>query len=90
MQFKNFSYTKKKDKKTEKYLVMILREDETHFGGIDLGKLDGSEVKKVFEIQKQYEAEIKPFIDKAYRQYIKENVTNEVVANNPKQLPNSK
>jgi hypothetical protein len=90
MQFKNFNYTKKKDGETKKYLILLLNEGQEHFGGIELSLLEGDEITKVFNIQKEYETAIKPYVEKAYRQFIKENVTDEFVGNDLQQLSNSK
>jgi len=83
MKFKNFTYKKKKDGETKNYLVLITKEDQTHFGGIDLTKLDGGEIKVLVDIQKEYETNMRQFIEKAYRLYIKENVINENDTGNP-------
>ncbi len=77
MKFNNFTYIKKKDKLTKKYFVLILDENETHLGGIDLGKLEEKEINILLDAQKEYEAKMNPFVKKAYRKYIKENVLNE-------------
>jgi len=90
MRFKNFTYTKKKDGETKNYLVMILNTDAEHIGGIDLGKLEDKEITEVIEIQKQYEKSLRPFIEKAYRLYLKENILNELDTDYPQQLSDSK
>lgn len=86
MKFKNFTYKKKKDKEIKDYLVLITRDDQTHFGGIDLTKLDEDEIKILLEVQKEYETNMRPFVEKAYRMYIKENVIDENDTGDPEQL----
>jgi len=90
MKFKNFTYKKKKDGETKNYLVLITRDDQTHFGGIDLTKLDEKEIETLVGIQKEYETSMRPFIEKAYRMYIKENVVDENDTGDPEQLFDSK
>lgn len=90
MKFKNFTYKKKKDDQTKKYLVLITRDDQTHFGGIDLTKLGEAEIRALLDIQKEYETDMKPFVEKAYRMYIKENVIDEDDTGDPEQLFGSK
>lgn len=90
MKFRNFTYKKKEYNKTKDYLVLITREDQTHFGGIDLARLDDEEIEILIDIQKEYETNIKPFIKKAYRLYIKENVIDENDTSDPQQLLDSK
>lgn len=90
MKFKSFTYEKKKDKLTKKYFVLILNDSENHIGGIDLGKLEDSEIEVLLGIQKEYEAKMEPFVKKAYRKYIKENMSNEDSNSNPQQLLSSK
>jgi len=77
MKFKNFTYKRKVDDKTNNYLVLVINENKTHFGGIDLKNLNDKEIKALVEIQKEYETNMKPFTEKAYRMYIKENVIDE-------------
>ena len=86
MKFKSFTYVKKKDKETKRYLVLLTREDQTHFGGIDLTKLEDEDIKILLDIQKEYETKMKPFVEKAYRLYIKENVVDENDTGDPEQL----
>lgn len=45
MEFKNFSYIKKKDGETKGYLVLVMEDGENHIGGLDVGKLDDEEIK---------------------------------------------
>jgi len=86
MKFRNFTYKKKGFYKPKDYLVLITREDQTHFGGIDLAKLDNKEIEVLVDIQKEYETNMKPLIKKAYRLYIKENVIDENDTGDPQQL----
>lgn len=86
MKFKSFTYKKKKDNETKNYLVLITKEDDTHLGGIDLTKLEEKEIQILVDIQKEYESKMKPFIEKAYRMYIKENIVDENDTGDPQQL----
>jgi hypothetical protein len=109
MLVKNFKYQKKKDNEIKNYLVMILEEDEKHYEGLDLTKLEdkeiedaknlvvqfemkdakwrreannnGQDIKNYIEenedIQKEideYKENLKPYVKKAYRKYLKENI----------------
>lgn len=78
MEFRNFTYTKKKDGETKKYLVMKLDENDKHLGGLDLKELSEYEIEQVIEIQKQYETAIKPYIKSAYKCFLKENIQNDI------------
>ena len=89
MKFKNFTYKKKKDGETKNYLVLVTKEDDTHFGGIDLTKLNEREIKVLVDVQKEYETSMRPFIEKAFRLYIKENVIDENDTGDPQQLLDS-
>jgi hypothetical protein len=89
MKFKNFTYKKKKDGETKNYLVLVTKEDETHFGGIDLTKLDEKEIKTLIDVQKEYESNMRIFVEKAFRLYIKENVVDENNISDPQQLSDS-
>ena len=77
MKMKKFSY-KKKDGEEREVNLFVLNESDTHMQGIDLSKLTEDEVKTVKYIQSIWEASMKPFIDKAYRNFIKENVVGEI------------
>jgi hypothetical protein len=77
VKIKNFEYKKKKSGEIKKYLLMLLDENESHIGGIDFTKLEQDEIDEVIKIQSEYEKELKPFIEKAYRKYIKENIIDE-------------
>jgi hypothetical protein len=85
MRFKNFTYKKKKDGETKNYLVLVLHETDTHFEGIDLTKLEEDEIKVLVEIQKEYETQLRPFVQKAYRKYIKENLVDANDTSDPQQ-----
>lgn len=76
MTFKKFKYTKRSDNETKDYFVLVLDENKNpnHFGGIELGLLDDKEISQLITIQSEYEKAVKPFVSKAYRLFIEENV----------------
>jgi len=71
MKIKKFKY---KDEERE---LFQMNNDEKHIAGIDLTKLSDEEIKSFLKTQKEYEEKIKPFVKKAYRNFIKENILNE-------------
>ncbi len=75
MKEKKFSYTKKNGEQGN-YNVLVLNEGTDYLNGIDLNKLNEEEVKKVKEIQKEYEEKLKPYM-KAFRKFIVENILEE-------------
>jgi len=95
MTFKKFKYTKKSDNETKDYFVLVLDENKNpqHFGGIELGLLDDEEISQLITIQSKYEEAIKPFVKKAYRLFIEENI-NELdpfnTTDSEDELPDSK
>ncbi len=74
----DFKYEKKKGEITE-YSLLVLDTNEKHKSGIDLKKLTEEEQKTVIEIQKKYEQDLNPFVKKAYRTFIIEQIINESV-----------
>lgn len=81
MKIKEFQYTKKNGDKTEPK-VMVLHEDNTYLQGIDFKKLTNDEIQTVKGMQQNYEDNIKPFVNKAYRRYFKDKM--EGVIDGPK------
>jgi hypothetical protein len=74
MKVSHFKYTKKKTGEVKSYDLLVLKETDTHIGGIDYSKLDEDEVREVTMIQMEYEKVLHPFVKKAYKNFIKENV----------------
>ena len=68
MKIKEFRY--KKNDEFEDRKLLVLHEDKEYLKGIDLNKLEETEVKDLEFIQQDYEEKIKPFY-KAYRQFNK-------------------
>mgnify|MGYP006304192995 CR=1 FL=1 len=73
MTLNKFNYTKKNGEKKE-YDLLVLKESETYLAGIDLNKLTEKEKEELFVIQQEYEEKTKPFVNKGFRNFIKENI----------------
>lgn len=74
---RQFSY-KKKDGEEREVKLLVLNESDTHMNGIDLSKLGQDEVCTVKVIQREYEKELKPYMNRAFRNFIKESVVGEI------------
>jgi hypothetical protein len=74
MKVSRFKYKKKKTGEIKDYNVLVLNESEKHMGGIDYSKLDEPEISEATKIQIDYEKKLQPFVKKAYRMFIKENI----------------
>ena len=74
MKINHFKYKKKKTGEIKEYDLLVLNETDTHKGGIDYSKLTEDEVKEVTKLQMEYEKALHPFVKKAYRSFIKENI----------------
>jgi len=72
MKIKNFRY-EKPNGETEPQ-VLVFHETESLVEGIDITKFEPKEVIALFDIQRSYEKQIKPFIDKGYRRYRKDKI----------------
>ena len=69
-----FSYKKKGNGEEKEYDVVVSGSGPDYLNGFDLNKLSEEEQKELIEIQKEYERKIQPYIKIAYRQFLKENV----------------
>lgn len=74
MKVSRFKYKKKKTGEVKEYNMLVLYETETHLAGIDYSKLTKDEITTVTKIQMEYEKVLHPFVKKAYRNFIKENI----------------
>ena len=74
MTVKHFKYTKKKTGEVKKYTVLVLRDTDNYLGGIDFTKLTQPEMEEVTKIQMEYEKVLQPFVKKAFRNFIKNNI----------------
>jgi 2-oxo-4-hydroxy-4-carboxy--5-ureidoimidazoline (OHCU) decarboxylase len=68
-----FLYEKKGGERSE-YDLLVTNRTPDRLYGIDLNKLEDNEKKEVKEIQKEYENKMAPFIKKSFRNFIKENI----------------
>jgi 2-oxo-4-hydroxy-4-carboxy--5-ureidoimidazoline (OHCU) decarboxylase len=75
MELRGFNY-KKKNGEERKVNVMVLNEQQDSIAGIDVTRLTEKEGQEVFNIQKEYEEKLKPFM-KAYRKFLKEGILEE-------------
>ena len=74
MKISHFRYKKKKTGEIKEYNVLVLNETGTHLAGIDYSKLTKDEIQEVTKIQMEYEKVLHPFVKRAYRNFIKENI----------------
>lgn len=72
-----FKYRKKESEEEKEYNVIVTTKGPSHFAGFDLNKLTEEEAEELKNIQKEYEQKLKPYF-KAYRQFIKENVVENI------------
>lgn len=77
MKIRNFDYTKKNSEETSKREILQLHDTNDWIDGIDFTKLDEEEREIVLGIQTQYEEDMKPFMKKAFRRFLKEGIKNE-------------
>ena len=72
----DFSYKKSENEKKD-YTVLVLNEDEKSISGISLENLTQEEKEKVLYLHTKYCEDMKPFVFKAYRKFIKEKIITE-------------
>jgi len=70
---KKFRYLKEGSEPKD-YELLVLNRDELHENGIALNYLNEEEKNKLFEIIKNYEETLKPFM-KSFRSFMKSNMT---------------
>ena len=81
MTIKRFKYKKKKTGEIKEYVLLVLVDTGKLLGGIDYTKLTEAEVVEMSRIQMEYERVTRPFVKKAYRNFIKENIEDERESN---------
>ena len=71
-----FKYTKEKDGDLEKTLreALLLNDHEKYVNTLDFGYLTEQEKTEALAIQADYEAKLKPFMDKAFRRFSKDKM----------------
>lgn len=74
MKIFEFDYEKKDGDKSHRE-VMSLHASEKWVDGIDLTKLGEQEKQQLHELQVKYENDMKPFMKKAFRRFLKEGMT---------------
>ena len=75
MKVVEFDYTKKNEEKSHRK-ILILQEKDSYVDGIDYNYLSLVEAKKVEEIKKKFEEELKPFTEKAFRRFSVSGIEN--------------
>jgi hypothetical protein len=73
MKTKDFTYLKAMGEK-KNYSLMVLNETDKHLNGVAMNYLSDEERAALTGIQEQYEEDLKPFMNKAYRQFLKEKI----------------
>lgn len=73
MKLFKFDYTKKDGSKSERE-VMVLHSADSYVDGVDFTHLTEKEKTQVMSIQLQYELEMKPFMKKGFRRFLKEGM----------------
>jgi len=73
MKIFEFDYTKKNGDKSHRK-VMALHSSDGWVDSVDLSKLSDEEVVQLKLIQLEYEKKMKPFTEKAFRRFIKEEM----------------
>lgn len=74
MKIFEFDYKKKNGEKSHRR-VMSLHASDGWVDGIDFTKLTEDEKQQIHEIQVEYEKKMKPFMNKAFRRFLKEGMT---------------
>ena len=73
MKIFDFEYTKKGGEKSARK-VLSLHSSDGWVDGVDLTKLNEEEIADLKLIQLEYEKKMKPFMDKAFRRFLKEGM----------------
>jgi hypothetical protein len=73
MKTKDFTYLKAMGEK-KSYSLMVLNETDKHLNGVAMNYLSDEERAALTGIQEKYEEDLKPFMNKAYRQFLKEKI----------------
>lgn len=73
MKIELFKY-KKEETEEKEYKVLILENNDKYLSGINLEYLSNEEIAEIQKIQLKYEEDLKPFMKKAYRRFIKEKI----------------
>ena len=73
MKIELFKY-KKEDAEEKEYKILILENNDKYLSGINLEYLSNEEISEIQKIQLKYEEDLKPFMKKAYRKFIKEKI----------------
>ena len=73
MKIELFKY-KKEETEEKEYKVLILENNDKYLSGINLEYLNNEEIAEIQKIQLKYEEDLKPFMKKAYRRFIKEKI----------------
>ena len=73
MKIELFKY-KKEETEEKEYKVLILENNDKYLSGINLEYLNNEEIAEIKKIQLKYEEDLKPFMKKAYRRFIKEKI----------------
>jgi predicted MPP superfamily phosphohydrolase len=74
MKIEEFDYTKKDGEKSHRK-VMIVANHKDYIDAIDLDKLTEEEIRKVLEIQSEYESKLSPYMKKSFRRFSKDGMT---------------
>ena len=73
MRTRDFVYLKAMGER-KNYNVLILSENETHLNGVALNYLSEEELTSLTKLQEKYEEDLKPYINKAFRQFLKNKI----------------
>jgi hypothetical protein len=73
MKTREFTYIKAMGER-KNYSLMVLAETDKHLNGVALNYLSDEEKMALTDIQEKYEEALKPFMTKAYRQFLKEKI----------------
>lgn len=73
MKIRTFKY--KKDVEQKIVRALILSENDSHMMGISYEHLTEDEIKDLIKVQEDYENALEPFMKKAFRQYLKNKIT---------------
>ena len=69
-----FQYKKSEAEEPKSYNLLILNEDDLSISGISFDYLTPKEQEEVLKIQLDYTEKMKPFVNKAYRKFLKDKM----------------
>ena len=74
MKIREFTYKKSSGEETDRE-ILVFQEGEKYLEGIDLAHLTPNEKKDLLDKAAEFDAAIKPYVNKAYRRFNIDSIT---------------